>query len=309
MGIYDRDYYRQSGSSYFHSFGEGGQVCKWLIGINVVVFIVQILTTQNPEMLGFFTNTFELNSSDVLTGKVWQLLTYSFLHDPYSLWHIAFNMLFLWWFGAEIETMYGSKEFLAFYLMAAFLGGIAFTLQGMFFSLSMTQSIFAVPSRCIGASGAVMAVMVLYACHFPHRRILLFFILPIPIWLFVGFQVVQDAFVFAHGAQTGVAVGVHLTGAVFAFLYYRQHWRVSNWFSQLPLQMLRSRRRRPKLRVYHGEEFAHAVSRRSDVDEQFEAKLDTVLEKIKLSGQSSLTEDEREILTKASELYKQKRST
>ena len=68
--------------------------------------------------------------SGVLQGQVWRLLTYAFLHstDQSIPWHIIFNMLFLWWFGHEMEELYGPREFLTFYLVAAFLGGIAFFL-------------------------------------------------------------------------------------------------------------------------------------------------------------------------------------
>ncbi len=56
-----------------------------------------------------------------------RLLTHAFLHSQTDLWHIVFNMFCLWWFGREIEALYGSREFLAFYLLAAIAGGLAFT--------------------------------------------------------------------------------------------------------------------------------------------------------------------------------------
>src|SRR5712692_6678708 len=103
MGIYDRDYYRREGPSFL----DRGQVCKWLIGINVVCFIIQ-LVTQRPDGIvviepGLFTNVFVLNVDKVLNGQVWRLLTYAFLHEPNIWQHIVFNMLFLWWFGSDVE--------------------------------------------------------------------------------------------------------------------------------------------------------------------------------------------------------------
>src|SRR5207247_1895001 len=109
--------------------------------------------------------------------------------DETAIWqHIVFNMLFLWWFGSDVEDIYGSREFLAVYLLSAFLGGVGFFLAA---TAGLTGG-----GLCLGASGAVTAVMVLCALHYPTRVILLFFLLPVPIWLFVGFQVVQDAFIF-----------------------------------------------------------------------------------------------------------------
>src|SRR2546425_1054202 len=140
MGIYDREYYRREGPSILGSFSDRGQACKWLIGINVICFIIQLVTQQRPEMgldpRGFlvrghptpgpFTEALVLNVDAVLHGQLWRLLTYAFLHET-SIWqHIVFNMLFLWWFGSDVEDIYGSREFLAVYLLSAVLGGIAF---------------------------------------------------------------------------------------------------------------------------------------------------------------------------------------
>src|SRR5208283_860447 len=141
--------------SFLDSFTNRGKVCKWLIIINISAFVLQLLTRQKEIGLGgwwwksAFTDAFILNVDAVLHGQVWRLLTYAFLHDPNSIWHIVFNMLFLWWFGSDVEDLYGPREFLAFYLVSAVLGGIAFVL------LKMAE--FPRP-ECLGASGAVTAV-------------------------------------------------------------------------------------------------------------------------------------------------------
>ena len=134
MGIYDRGWYRNEGPSFLDSLANRGRVCWWLIAINVGVFIVQVLSrpAQDPWMRtlidpdGPFTSAFILDVNKVMDGQVWRLLTYAFLHSTASLWHIAMNMLFLYLFGREIEDLYGAGEFLAFYLVAAVVGGVAF---------------------------------------------------------------------------------------------------------------------------------------------------------------------------------------
>src|SRR5581483_3429262 len=134
MGIYDRDYYRRDGPSFLEHITSGGLVCKWLIAINIVAFILQLLTRRHdiPAELETifrhigatmpggspFTEAFELDSSKVMHGQVWRLLTYAFLHAPDNIYHILFNMLFLWWFGREVEEIYGHREFLCMYLTA-----------------------------------------------------------------------------------------------------------------------------------------------------------------------------------------------
>jgi membrane associated rhomboid family serine protease len=319
MGIYDREYYRGDGPSFLGSFADRARTCKWLIGINVVLFLLQavaqprnrvqyerdengeIVAVQPVPQVNKFTDALELKADKVVQGQVWRLLSYAFLHDPSSIWHLVFNMLALWWFGADVEDLYGPKEFLAVYLVSAVLGGIAFTLAWL---AHLSSS-----PNCLGASGAVIAVMVLCAIHYPTRTILLFWFVPVQIWLLVVLYVAYDAFQFVSQAETQTAVTVHLAGAGFAFLYYKANWRlVPMWNSVLawPRQLLR-----PKLRIYR-EEPRQPVSvsapSAGNVDEQLEAKLDAVLEKVARHGKQSLTETENQILMRASEIYKRRRS-
>jgi membrane associated rhomboid family serine protease len=304
MGIYDREYYRKSGPSFLGSISAPGQVCKWLIGINVAVFILELLTRTDGELGGPrypLIEYFALDIDLVLQGQVWRLLSYAFLHDPSNLWHIVFNMLFLWWFGTDMEAHYGSREFLAFYLTAAVVGALTFMLAGLSEQFRHAQ--------CLGASGAVTAVLVLCAFHFPHRVIYLFFFLPVPLWALVVLQVAQDAFVFLGQIKSPVAVTVHLGGAGFAALYYKRHWRLLNFADYFRDWQLT--RRRSRLRVYREEPpqpVAVAAPPTSDSDEQLEAKLDAVLEKVARHGQGSLTDSERQILLRASEVYKRRRT-
>jgi len=318
MGIYDREYYRGSSSRWSSPWSTTGEVCRWLIMVNVGVFLLQVLTVPRGvaglmgSPFGPLTDALILDPERVLSGQVWRLLTYAFLHDPWGIWHIVFNMLFLWWFGNELEGMYGPREFLTFYLVAAFLGGVAYTAQyalggasSAAYGLCELGGSFG-PAPCLGASGAITAVLVLYACHFPFRTILLFFFLPVPIWLFVAFEVLQDLLIFTTNQNTGTAVTVHLAGALFGFLYYRFQWRVSPLWTSWRFSL--RRRPRPRLRVYHEEGIqAAAPAPRSAVDEQLEAKLDAVLEKIKTSGKESLSESERQLLLRASEIYRKRR--
>jgi membrane associated rhomboid family serine protease len=335
MGIYDREYYRRDGPSFLGSFAGQGKVCKWLIVINVAVFVVQLTSPKvtgwidlrtgitlsdekiarelGPELRGLSPEDRQeiiqeerekLGGGGVLQGQVWRLLTYAFAHDPGSIWHIVFNMLFLWWFGHEMEEMYGSREFLIFYLTSALLGGLAY------FLWSWARDY---PVPCVGASGAVTAAMVLYAFHFPRRVIYIWFVLPIPIWLFVGFQVAQDTLSFFGGQQTTTAVTVHLAGAAFAFGYYKLNWRLAPWWDAA--RQLRLPGPRPRLRVYEEEHpprpvrpAARASAPAAEADEHLEAKVDAVLEKVARHGRDSLTESEKELLVRASEVYKRKRS-
>jgi membrane associated rhomboid family serine protease len=310
MGIYDREYYRREGPSLLGSLTGRAQVCKWLIIINIAAFILQLLTANHGNG-GLFTDAFELDVQKVVeSGQVWRLLTYAFLHLPSDIWHIVINMLFLWWFGNDLEEVYGSREFLAFYLVSAVVGGLAYTAQGWIGHVYWHNPY----GRCLGASGAVMAVMILCACHFPGKTVLVFFILPMPIWLMAVIWVALDAFRLLGNRAGEIAVTVHLGGAAFGFAYFKMQWRLTSLWSSLG--NWQRRRNRPKLRVYRPETEEEApmptpvsvAAPGSDLDEHLEAKLDAVLEKVAKTGQASLTDGERQILMRASEVYKRRRS-
>jgi hypothetical protein len=131
----------------------------------------------------------------------------------------------------------------------------------------------------------------------------------VPIWLFVAFQVGQDALNLLSRAQTDTAVAVHLGGAAFAALYFKCHWQVTRLWQGV--HSWRRERLKPKLRVYHPEaemEMPVTSGAPLDLDEHLDAKLDAVLEKLSRHGRDSLTESERGILLRASEIYKKKRT-
>jgi membrane associated rhomboid family serine protease len=303
MGIYDRDYYRKEGPSYLDSFALRGQICKWLLIVNITVFILQLITKNS----GLVTDAFILIPAKVMEGQVWRLLTCAFLHDPAHPAHIIFNMWFLFLFGGEVEDLYGRWEFLAFYLTAALMSSLAFMAQAALgWHLTMQNGAY-------GASGAVTAVMILCALHFPRMTILLFFVLPTPIWILAIFQVAQDSLgLFGGRPGENIAFSAHLGGAAFAALYHQTHLRLLSFWPKF--RSWKTQRSRPRLRVFRGDEESRepvpvaASPPATDVDEQLEAKLDAVLAKVARTGQDSLTDAEKQILFRASEIYKKRRS-
>jgi membrane associated rhomboid family serine protease len=306
MGIYDRDYYRESSGSLFDAWGRQGTTV-WLIVITCAVFLAQVISRdiaggrigEDPvSAFGIYDPRL------VLGGEVWRLLTSHFLHG--GLLHLAFNMLVLYWAGTRMEGHYGSREFLVFYLAAAlFIGLVRFTVQMVG---------LAPMALALGSSGPVTAVLVLFAFHYPRQQVLLFFVIPMPVWMLVVVYVAMDALGAFGIGDRGVGYVAHLAGALFGLLYYQWGGRLTDL---LPGWPSRTRRARPRLRVVppDPEEAPEPVGAAVEVppraaesaDESFEAKVDRVLEKVSKYGQESLTPEEREILFRASELYKKKR--
>jgi membrane associated rhomboid family serine protease len=280
MGIYSRDYLRDAepGSPY----GGAAQLwaIKFLLIANVAVFVLQNMVPGATEVLS-------LNLHDLSSFQVWRLLTYGFCHATQSLSHLLFNMLALWMFGRAVEPIYGSREFLGFYLVGIFLSGLAHVAVQ-----AVTQS----GAGVIGASGGVMAVVFLTAMHFPRMTVLLFFIIPIELrWLAVLYAVADTLGMFQ--GESSVAHAAHLAGAAFGVLYQRNHWHVTGWWDRVKgLARLPRRGGRPKVRIFNPERDAR------DLDEQ----VDAILAKISEHGEASLTDREREILSEASRRYRKR---
>jgi membrane associated rhomboid family serine protease len=261
-----------------------------LIVITVVVYVVQLFVDQpspGPQPLADW-----LKLTDQWYLRPWrayELLTYGFVHSREDMWHILLNMYALWLFGTDVDERYGSREFRVFYLVAIVFAGLVWTASELPFGRA----------ALVGASGGVVATLVLFALNFPHRQILLFFVLPMPMWvaacIFVGLDIVGA---MQQSEASNVAFTAHLGGALFALVYYKLGWRLSNW---LPRDLsLPNLQRQPKLRVH----------RPADDDEQendIETRVDAILKKINDQGQASLTRAERKLLEQASRQYQQKR--
>src|SRR5271166_6118913 len=126
MGIYDREYYRgeTGGPSWF---GGVAPWCKTLIVINCAVFLLQnALGADSPLFREWLAASPEAIFQH---GRIWQLWTATFLHG--DILHILANMWFLWLVGREMESLYGSRDFLAFYLLAAGVSTLGWAVIGV----------------------------------------------------------------------------------------------------------------------------------------------------------------------------------
>jgi len=187
-------------------FGRGlTPMIKWLLIANVVMFLLQII-----DRSGYITQQLALNTRNVLTVPAfWQVFTYQFLHGGF--FHIFFNMFVLWMFGTEVEASLGSKRFLKFYLICGTGAGIITVII-----FNILGSVITV----IGASGAVLGVLVAFAVMNPNRIVLLYFLFPIKVKYLVMIMVAIDLLAaWSGGGGGGVAHFTHLGGALIGFVY------------------------------------------------------------------------------------------
>lgn len=311
MGVYDRDYYR-SDTPRGGMFGGMAPACKWIIGINIAVYIVQVVT-RGPGMMeaGGITRWLDLDPVKLIGQfQLWRIVTYAFCHATETPWHIFFNMLFFWWFGHPLEVMYGSREFSKFYLAAAVVSGLCHMLLALFLR-DLTPA--------IGASGAVMAVTMVYAMYYPRQIIYIFFIIPVELRWLVLFYIIVDlhpVLLALSGLQSsdGVAHAAHLGGLLYGFLYKHFDLRFSRLMADWSWQKFRRTvrtsvpsRSRASVRIYKPEEEPAARSESPREDKSsLDQRVDEILAKISSQGESSLTAEEREILKQASERYKRR---
>ncbi|HJZ78289.1 MAG TPA: rhomboid family intramembrane serine protease [Vicinamibacterales bacterium] len=193
------------------SFGPGpiSTALKALIGINVAMFVITTFVQSVVPYLGL------VPALVLHQFWLWQLATYMFLHG--GIFHIVFNMLALWMFGAELERMWGTRYFLKFYLVTGIGAGaltVLFSLLPFGFAQQVQHSIV------IGASGAIYGLLLAYALYFPDRPIYMYFVFPIPAKIFVAIMG-AIAFFSSLSEAGGVANATHLGGLVVAYVFLK----------------------------------------------------------------------------------------
>ena len=209
------------------------------------------LGTQLPISL---EDTFALHTWQSQLFQPWQLITHMFMHGDF--WHLAFNMLALWMLGSTLETLWGPKRFLTFYIICGL--GAAFchltvlyiesnTVINSFKALTATDTIaiqifiqkyipvqqpvpvtYEIASQVLelrlnqatlGASGAVFGCAVAFAYLFPNTIFLISFIIPLKAkWAIPGYILLELVSAVRNSAGDNIAHVAHLGGAVVGFL-------------------------------------------------------------------------------------------
>jgi len=166
----------------------------------------------------FMLETFGLTPEAVLErGRVWQLVTYLFVHSPTDFFHIVFNMLAVWMFGVELERRWGTNGFTKYYFVTGVGAGACVALASL---LPFASAARGYSATTVGASGAVYGLLMAWALIWPHRQII-FIIFPITVRVLVlifGGIAFLSAVTASGGAVSNVA---HLSGLLIGWLYLR----------------------------------------------------------------------------------------
>lgn len=208
-------------------------VVKILICINAAAYLLMRISAVDAQVVYALLG---LRPAQMLADRsYWQLITYMFIHDV-SFLHVGMNMLVLWWFGSDVERAWGPKRFTRYYLLAGIFAGLTVAAISSN-SLSIT----------IGASGAVMALLIAFATTYPDRTLLFMFIVPMKAKYLVMLIAGLEIFATASAAQDRVSHWAHFGGMAFGllwFLHFSGRLRPSTW-----RRVFRRSRRRGRLKL------------------------------------------------------------
>lgn len=292
MGLYDRPYYGggqdAGGGSPMGGMHIGmpkpGQAVKWLLLVNVGVFVIQLLSAG--QMTGLFGATADG------WWQLWRYLTFQFLHG--GVWHLALNMLGLYFLGTAVEARFGTKRFLQLYFSCGVMAGVAYVIISKVVSAQGWIPL-------VGASGGVYGLIVTAAVFFPHFRIIfLFFPVPIRLAAVIIFGVMILTLLGGAGQairQPGTELSgefwsqvAHFGGAVTAGA-----WVFTGLLSKPgqasggpgPAESIKSKLQKG------------AWERRIKQRQQHQQEIDRILAKIHQEGLDSLSRSEKRLLSEA----------
>lgn len=272
------------------------KVSTRLIIVLIVAFLIQsvLLFYGDIEV----NKHLALSRDGLMHGKVWQLLTFQFLHAAPWPWHVLFNCLGLYFFGRRVEEMLGSRKFLLLYLLSGVVGGI---LQVI---LTFVPRHADIP--VVGASAGVCGLIAIFCTLHPMQEMqtwIYFFPVTIRAHWFLKFLLFFSIF----GALIpfdSVAHGAHLGGLLLGMSYVHRNsaWDrfLEGWKLPFPGKGRRQTRRWAREMPWRRE----LAEKEKNPGTFISREVDPILDKISAKGFESLTEEERKILDTARKMMK-----
>lgn len=294
-------------------FNKPNNTLVQLILINTVVFLVLLLTKVSLTMAEkLFVYDF-IQEQLMLPGtlsaflhKPWTLFTYFFTHE--EIFHILYNMLFLYWFGRLIDEYLGNRRLIGLYIMGGIAGGLLFLAMYNLVPYFRNQEI--IPPM-LGASAAAFSVAVGAATLLPNYTFHLLFFGPVRIKYIVFFFIVLSV---AQSAGTNAGGNLaHLGGALMGFFYVKLlqngtdlgrpiYWIADGWSNLLkPKPAVKVSYRQRSNASTQASSYVSSTGTSSSISTPDQDEVDTILDKISRSGYESLTREEKQKLFRASQ--------
>ncbi len=265
-----------------------GGVAFRLIFWNVLCFLVSLLFFYQFQMGVFNFPSWIALSSDpnIFITRPWTLISYAFFHQGFG--HLFFNMMILHFSSMLFLTFFNSKQFIGLYLLSAFFSGITFAVGYYFLHLS---------SAMVGASAAIMAILVATTTYSPLMNVRLLFFGNVKLWHITAVILVLDFMQFKI-ENTGGHIA-HIAGAFFGFIFIKLLQNGID-LSRILSNPFNKSRRVPFKKVYKNHtKSTLKPSSRIVVKDKSQQQIDEILDKISQSGYDCLTQEEKEFLFKA----------
>jgi membrane associated rhomboid family serine protease len=288
-----------------------GNILYRLIFINVAIFValgvsfvIMRLFTPGVTLAGLRESFSDLvlrflmvpSRPLELLYRPWTIITYMFTH--FNVWHILFNMLMLYWFGRIFMQYLTARQLLSTYL----LGGLAGAVLYIIFINSFPGLHGYLGGAMLGASAAIMAIVVAIAVYVPNYTIYLFFLGPVRLkYIAIGFVIIDVLMIASDNAGGNIA---HLGGAIYGFWFtsrLRKGKDSGLWISRILEKIASLFKPRPRLNVTYRKAARHVSDdeyNQKKVSQQKE--IDRILDKIAKGGYESLSKSEKETLFKMS---------
>ena len=283
------------------TFKTGSNLTR-LIYINIAVFIlIQVISIfglllNHKEITGKAVELLSVPASlNALLVRPWTIITYMFTHE--DIWHIIFNMLWLYWFGKIFLEYLDQRKLVAVYLLGGISGALVYILS---FNIFPAFTGVVAESVAIGASASVMAIVISIAAYVPDYTVHLFLFGRIRIkYLALAIFIFTSVMDFSVNSGGKLA---HIGGALFGYFYIiniRRGRDIGNGFNKILDLFVTLFKPRKKLKVTHrkaADEYEY-----NKVKAERQARINIILDKISKGGYDSLTKEEKEILFKESQ--------
>ena len=224
--------------NFFEGIFRKYSITNWLIIINVTVFLLALLMMSIVGAETVFS-WIALQPNAFFSGQIWPLLTSMFMHGNFT--HLFVNMVSLFFIGNFIEKLVGRKRFFWLYMISGIIAGLMFVFLAYFLGVNgIGIKIFGSPLiPAVGASGAIFGLGGLLAVLTPRLPVLVFFVIPMPMWAAMGFLMFG---LWAISLGMGLPIGnvAHLGGLLvglgYGFYlkkkYPRKTKMISNYFTR-----------------------------------------------------------------------------
>jgi membrane associated rhomboid family serine protease len=283
------------------TFRNGSNLTR-LIYINIVVFILLSIVAgigfllNNQEISGKALDLFSVPASfNALLLRPWTLITYMFTHK--DIWHILFNMLWLYWFGRIFLEYLDERKLVAVYLLGGISGALVYILS---FNIFPAFTGVVADSVAIGASASVMAIVIAIAAYVPDYTIQLFLFGRIKIkYMALAIFILTSIMDFSVNSGGKLA---HIGGAFFGYFYIinlRHGHDIGKGFNRIIDFFATIFKPRKKLKVTYKKVATEYDYNKIRVEHQ--KRINNILDKISKGGYESLTKEEKEALFKESQ--------